>query len=110
MMPQIGQYDVVHHGKVCVNKAAAVIQNAYVQHQGIPELRLRREILFNSLGNHVEDEANVADSPLHCRSGSLKKFPRPMTLLFQSTSSCGIIHVIYGGGKEGGSPLPLLTL
>ena len=53
MLPQVGENDAIHHGKVGVNKAAEVVQNDHVQRQGIMQLRLRRSLLRNSLGYHA---------------------------------------------------------
>ena len=77
MLPQIVQQYIVQHGKVGVNKTAEVLQNDLVQQQRILELRLLRSIICDSIGHHVEDEINVADSPLRCCSGYLKKFLMP---------------------------------
>ena len=82
MLTHIGQHDIIHNGRLGVNKADSVVQNSHAQRQGILELRLIRELLCNILGHHAEDEVNVSDSPLQCRSGSLKKFLRSMTLSF----------------------------
>ena len=82
MLPHIGKHDVVHHGRVVLNKDVAVVQNAHVQKQGITELRLGRELLFDSLGLHDEYEVNISDSLLRCLSGSLNFFRRPTTSSF----------------------------
>ena len=82
MLPQLGQRDVVHHGKVGVNKAATVVQNTHVQWEVLLTLRLGISLLGNILGHHAEDEFNLVDIPLWCCSGPLEKFLRPTTLLF----------------------------
>ena len=108
-MPHIFQHNIVHHGKVGVNKTAEVVQNDPVQQQGIPELRLGRAIIYYSIGHHVEDEVNVADSTLQCCSGSLKKLLRPMISSFPiSVIMQNYRCTIWGGA--GGSPLTLLPL
>ena len=83
MLPHIGQHNVVHNGKIGVNKAVSVVENDHVHTQGIPELRLGRDLLYDSLVHHVEDKVNVSDSPLRCHSGTLKKVLRPMTSSYQ---------------------------
>ena len=80
MLTHIGQHDIIHNGRLGVNKADSVVQNSHAQRQGILELRLIRELLCNILGHHAEDEVNVSDSPLQCHSGFLKKLLRPTTL------------------------------
>ena len=81
ILPQIFQHNIVHTGKVGVNKAAAVVKNSHVQQQEVPELRLKISLLCNSHGYHVEEEINVADSTLRCCSGYLKKWLWPTNLL-----------------------------
>ena len=63
MLPQIGQQNVVYHGKVGVNKAEKTVQNVHLQQQKLLALRLGRLLLINSLGPHAEDEVNVPDTP-----------------------------------------------
>ena len=110
MLLQIGQNNAVHHGKVGVNKYMAVVKNAHDQWQVIPALRLGRAILRESLDHHAEDEVNVADIPLWCHSGSLKKLLRP------TTSSFPIYFIVQKypfniwRGETGRLPLPLLPL
>ena len=99
MLPQIGKNDVVHHWKIGVNKAMAVVKNYHEQRQGIPSLRLGRALLCGSLVHHVEDEVNVADIPIQCRSVSMKKFLRPIALFFPIfVIMCKYPCNIRGGG------------
>ena len=80
MLSQLGQHNVVHHGKVGINKSTEVVNNYHVQRYGILELILGRELLYNILGQHFEDKVNLSDSPLRCLSGSLKKLLKDTTL------------------------------
>ena len=81
MLLQIGQHDAVNHGKVGAKKAAEVVKNAHLQRQEISSLILGRALLCDILVHHIEDEVNVAESPLQCCSSSLGKLLRPTTSL-----------------------------
>ena len=80
-MRHLVQHYVVHHGQVDVNKAVVVVNNAHVQQQGIPELRLVIASLCNTLRHNSEYEVNVAASSLQCRSVP-REVLRPTTPLF----------------------------
>ena len=56
------------------------MQNANVKQQGLSSLRLERALLSNIIGHHDEDEVNVADSTLRCRSYFLERFLKHTTL------------------------------